>query len=771
MIKYILLAMLSLQTVSLFTQGDHPHLLPQPVRVEWAEGTFDWEANTVFQFHPETEENRSTIRQIRNEYQQGTGGSSHNSFPEAYGTAKTVSFAMDPAGEHPEGYELEIRKDGIFITAATAAGWFYAWQSLKQMFPLTFFAPNQGVEFPFTVPTGHIIDYPRFEYRGMHLDVCRHFFTVEEVKNYIDLLAMHKMNRFHWHLTDDQGWRIEIKKYPRLTETGAWRKETLIGHYNDQPQRFDGQSYGGFYTQEQIREVVEYARHRQVTIIPEIEMPGHALAALAAYPELACTPGPFEVATLWGVFDDVFCPTELTFQFLTDVLTEVAALFPGEYIHIGGDEVPKRRWKESAFCQKRMVEEGLKTEAELQSYFVSRIGQILSGLGKKLIGWDEIMEGGLSPGATVMSWRGIEGGISAARMGHDAIMTPGSHCYFDHYQSDHPAEPVAIGGYTPIEKVYAYEPVPEELNASEAKHILGAQANVWTEYILNYAHVQYMAWPRAAALSEVLWSPAASRDEDRFFSALVKHLHRFDAMGVQYGKQLMDVEIQTSPDASGVLNVTLKHRMGEADIWYTLDGSDPALNGKKYADPVQIVADCLLQAVLCMPDGTFGRVCSQQYSLHKGLGATVEWAFPPDAPYMADGPRSLVNGIFGSDKRYGDGEWLGFSGNDLDAEISWEEPKKISSVSTRFYHGPGQWIHAPVGIELYTEQDDGQWILLRHQDFDPGDQLRVISFSMHFPETEVRNLRLRIKNRGLIPEGFAGAGHGAWLFVDELVFD
>jgi len=366
--------------------------------------------------------------------------------------------------------------------------------------------------------------------------VGRHFMPVEFVKKYIDYIAMNKMNVFHWHLTEDQGWRIEIKKYPKLTEIGSQRKETIIGHAHESKE-YDGKPYGGFYTQDEIKDVVAYAQARYVTVVPEIELPGHALAALASYPELGCTGGPYEVATTWGVFDDVYCAgKEETFKFLEDVISEVMPLFPGEYFHIGGDECPKTQWEKCPYCQARMKKEGLKNEHELQSYFVQRIEKFLNAHGKKMIGWDEILEGGLAPNATVMSWRGEEGGIAAAQAHHDAVMTPGNYCYFDHYQADPKTQPLAIGGFTPLKEVYEYEPIPKELTPEEGKYILGAQGNVWTEYMKTPERVEYMVFPRIAALAEVVWSPKASRNYDDFMNRMQDEVKRYDAYGINYCK-------------------------------------------------------------------------------------------------------------------------------------------------------------------------------------------------------------------------------------------
>ncbi len=460
--------------------------------------------------------------------------------------ATGFNFASDPntarwrvllAPDLPaEGYRLHIATEGLAIEASDPAGVFYAFQTLRQLLPAQVESRALAAGVDWVLPAVAIEDAPRFPYRGMHLDVGRHFFDVEFVKKYIDTMSRLKLNRFHWHLTEDQGWRIEIDAYPNLTETGAWRAETTI-EKNINPYIGDGVPHGGFYTKAEIRDVVAYAAARFVTVIPEIEMPGHATAAIASYPELGCTDVQLEVGRNWGIQDTIFCPQEETFEFLETVLGEVVELFSSEYIHIGGDEVPKRQWAQSPVAQEVMRREGLANEEELQSWFIRRIEAVLRGHGRRLIGWDEILEGGLAPDATVMSWRGVEGGIEAARQGHDVVMTPVEHAYFDFYQGDPETEPLAMSwagfGIT-LEKAYAFEPVPAELTAAEARHILGAQGNVWTEYIGTTDHVEYMAFPRGIALAEVAWSPRDGRDYADFVERLSPLLAHLDALGINY---------------------------------------------------------------------------------------------------------------------------------------------------------------------------------------------------------------------------------------------
>ncbi len=458
-----------------------------------------------------------------------------------------IQLKIDSAIDNTEGYNLSVEYDAIVISGKTTTGIFYGIQSLRQLLPAEIENGDHDIK-ELTIPAVTISDSPRYAYRGMHLDVGRHFFPVASVKKYIDLIAMHKMNTFHWHLTEDQGWRIEIKKYPRLTEVGGFRKGTAIGlaGTKNAPYTYDDVPYGGFYTQEEIKEVVAYAGARHITVIPEIELPGHSLAALTAYPQFGNTNGPYEVAKRWGIFTETYAPTEATFGFLEDVLKEVMALFPSKFIHIGGDEALKKEWEESAYAQEVIKREGLKNEHELQSYFIRRIEKFLNLNGRNIIGWDEILEGGLAPNATVMSWRGVEGGIAAAKQHHTVIMTPGTHCYFDYYQvgkEGQKNEPITGSKrHTTVEKVYSYEPTPSSLTSEEGKYILGAQGNVWTEYMPTWDLVEYNVLPRMTALSEVVWSSKKNRDWEDFNSRLQHIVKRYDALGYNYAKHSIDTE-------------------------------------------------------------------------------------------------------------------------------------------------------------------------------------------------------------------------------------
>ncbi len=521
-------------------QSPEVSVVPKPVAMELKNGAFTINDDISIFY---SEDSLEPIASYLNDLLFVTNWKGYNIYNETRSEAKGIYLQLNDNSEfvHDEAYELRVTGDRIEIEAQAPAGIFYGIQTLRQLLPEQIEHTDPSLvtrDVVWNVPAIEISDYPRFQYRGMHLDVARHFFPVEFVKKYIDLIAMYKYNRFHWHLTEDQGWRIEIKQYPLLTEVAAWRDSTLIGNYGTG--QYDGIRYGGYYTQDEIREIVAYANERFVTVIPEIELPGHSTAAIAAYPELGCFNQEIDVATTWGVFYDIYCPKEETFEFLENVLDEVMELFPSTYIHIGGDEAPKKQWEESEVAQEVIRREGLADEHELQSYFVTRIERYLNSHGRQIIGWDEILEGGLAPRATVMSWRGEQGGIAAAKMNHDVIMTPNDTNYFDHYQAENDTEPIAICCLTTLEDVYAYEPVPAELSEEEAKYVLGAQGNVWTEYMHTGAKVEYMAFPRVIGLSEVLWTPKSDKEWNDFLIRLQPQFSRMDYLNVNAAQHYRD---------------------------------------------------------------------------------------------------------------------------------------------------------------------------------------------------------------------------------------
>jgi len=729
-----------------------PSIIPKPLSQKIGNGSFIFNNDVAIVSEPKLQEvsNYFTLY-LKDNYNFEL--SNNNS-------TKKITFKIDDSINNDEGYELNVSKNNITVKSKHTKGAFYAVQSLLQLLPL----PSSSNTFK--IACVNIKDEPQYKYRGMHLDVGRHFFSVNFIKKYIDLMARLKMNTFHWHLTEDQGWRIEIKKYPKLQEIAAFRNETLIGHYNDQPHQFDGKPYGGFYTQEQIKEVVAYAKTRQVTIIPEIEMPGHSQAAIAAYPELGCSGEQVEVATKWGVFDEVYCPKESTFKFLEDVIDEVVALFPGKYIHIGGDEAPKTNWKNCEYCQKLIKKEGLKDEHGLQSYFIARMEKYINTKGKQIIGWDEILEGGLAPNATVMSWRGTSGAVQAAKEGHDVILTPGSHCYFDHYQSENENEPLAIGGFLPLEKVYHFNPIPEGLTDKEATYVLGAQGNVWTEYMQTEKQVEYMAYPRAVALSEVLWSSPEHKNYSDFINRLEQYQKRLDLLEVNYANHIYSVKGKLT-HLSDRLTFELNTTSSSYPIYYSTDKSFPS---KLYSTPITVDTSMHIKAVVLNSKNTaLGAVFQQKINLHEGVGATIAIDKEPHPAYNAGGKNALINGISGNNKRYGDTEWLGFLGEDIVITIEFEKPKNIKTISTRFYNGKGQWIYAPneIGFSFYLE--DGKTV----NDITILEEKNnlLVNYSYEFKSTAVKKLDIIVKNYGTIPEGKQGAGHKAWTFIDEIIIN
>jgi hexosaminidase len=687
---------------------------------------------------------------------------------------KTINFTLDAQIENDEGYELQIEASSITIKAKTKKGAFYAFQTLRQFFPPSV-ENKMLLNSEISLQNAVVKDAPRFVYRGMHLDVSRHFFSVDFIKKYIDLLSQVKMNTFHWHLTDDQGWRIEIKQYPKLQEVAAFRDETLIGHYNDFPQEFDGKKYGGFYTQEEVKDIVNYAAERYITVIPEIEMPGHAQAAIAAYPELGCTGKNIDVATKWGVFEDIYCPSEETFTFLEHVLDEVIPLFPGRYIHIGGDEAPKTRWKACEHCQELIRKKNLKDEHGLQSYFIAHMEKYINSKGKQIIGWDEILEGGLAPNATVMSWRGVNGAVEAAKSGHNVILTPTSHCYFDYYQSDNADEPLAIGGYLPLEKVYSFNPIPKELSKEEEKYVLGAQGNVWTEYITSPEHAEYMAFPRAIAMAEVTWSNPFKRDY-KDFAYRLSHFHkRLDAQDVNYANHLYEIEGGIAEVISGDLPthndptvLILRTILADKTIRYTTDTTSPTIHSKEYLKYVPIEKSTVFKAAVFDDEKKLGRDFTIIFNKHKAVMQKITLVPEPHKSYTGNGKYSLINGVSGSDTRYGDKEWLGFWGKDVTITIEFDKPTEISTISTRFYNANGQWIYAPKEIGIsYVNEEDGRTLHQINQ--LPQKDSTLIPHTFQLNSITTKHIEIFIPNYGTIPDGRQGAGNKAWTFLDEIV--
>lgn len=683
---------------------------------------------------------------------------------------KGIKLALDENIANPEGYKLIVNGEGIQINGATPAGVFYGIQTLRKSIP----AHAEGSNIEFKEAT--INDYPRFAYRGMMLDVGRHFFPKDSIKVYIDMLALHNVNRFHWHLSEDQGWRIEIKKYPKLTEIGSKRSETVIGHNSG---KYDGQPYEGFYTQDEIRDIIAYAAERHITIVPEIDLPGHLLAALASYPELGCTGGPYEVWRQWGISDDVICAgNEESMKFLEDVLGEIIDLFPSEYIHIGGDECPKVRWKTCPKCQARMKAEGIKgdnqhtAEEYLQSYVINRMEKFVESKGRHIIGWDEILEGGLAPNATVMSWRGMSGGIEAAKQQHNVIMTPNTFVYFDYYQStDTENEPIAIGGYLPLEKVYEFEPtagIPEEGH----KYVIGAQANLWTEYIPTFAQAQYMVLPRINALAETQWSNPAQKDYDKFLPRVEHMTQIYDKLNYNYATHIFDVKAQLKPNAEkGCLTATLK-KLGEGDIYYTTDGTEPTTASAKYEAPVEITDNTDFRAVVIRPNGNKSRIFAEQITFNKATMKPIELKEQPSSGYVFNGAPTLNDGIKGNNN-YKTGRWLGFQGKNIDAVIDLKEPTSFNKVSFTNNVMKGDWIMGASGISVLVSNDGKDFKEVASKEIPmikKSDENGLYQHEITFDAQEARYVEVVIKGSKL-PSWHGGAGNDAFIFVDEICID
>jgi len=754
--KGIFLLMLFINNV--YAQTTLP-LIPQPKEIQIDNGHFLLNNKTFFL----VKDKNSNEVELFNAFLESKYGYALEELTNSKSPINSISiYVENPKDTISEKYELVVAPKQITIKSTGNKGVFYAFQTLIQLLPAEKFKEVQ-------IPCVTIKDEPKFKWRGMHLDVSRHFFSVDFVKKYIDYLAMYKMNTFHWHLTDDQGWRIEILNYPLLTQLGSIRYKSMIGHFSEH--RFDDKIYKGFYTQDEIRDVVAYAQKRHVTIIPEIEMPGHSMAALAAYPQYSCTGARVKVATQWGSFDDVLCPTkEETFQFVQEILDEVMVLFPSKYIHIGGDECSKVRWKVCPSCQAYMKQEGMQDETELQSYFIRRIEQFLNYYGKKLIGWDEILEGGLAPNATVMSWRGTEGGIAAAKDNHDVVMSPGSHCYFDHYQGDPKNEPLAIGGYTTVEKVYSFNPIPTELTPEEGKHILGAQGNVWTEYINTPEEVEYMAMPRMAALAEVVWGTSKADGYPNFQTRLIKHFDLLDQMNVNYSKSIFQITTSVGPAKNGNgIELNLKSANGTKGIHYTTNGDLPFETSAAYVNPISITESSTLKAGY-FEDGLLkSAITEQAFFITKSTGKTITLVTEPHQSYAIGGKFTLVDGVRGDMQKYSR-DWLGFLGNDFNATIDLGTQKTISKVTIDVLYSDGSWIHYPKSIEVLVSNDGTNFKSVKLvSNAEIVTKKGIVDMS--FPTENAKFVKVIAQKIEKIPDGLPGAGSNAWLFVDEIMVE
>ena len=692
------------------------------------------------------------------------------SVKEGEGAKGDVVLALGLANENPEAYQLKVNGDQIVISGPSEAGVFYGIQTLRKSVGVSM---GSAVE----VPAIEVVDKPRFSYRGMMLDVGRHFFSMDEIKTYIDMLALHNVNRFHWHLTEDQGWRIEIKKYPKLTEIGSKRKETVIGHNSG---KYDGKPYGGFYTQEQAKEIVAYAADRYITVVPEIDLPGHMQAALSAYPQLGCTGGPYEVWTKWGVSDNVLCAgNDEAIQFVRDVLDEITEIFPSEYIHVGGDECPKSQWAKCKKCQARIKALGLKSdkkhtkEERLQSYVIHAAEEFLNSKGRQMIGWDETLEGGLAPNATVMSWRGEGGGIQAARLNHDVVMTPNTYVYFDYYQAiDKDAEPLAIGGYLPMERVYSYNPMPRALNKEEQKHIIGVQANVWTEYMPTFSQVQYMVLPRIAALCETQWSTQDKKNYEDFLKRVPRLIDIYKLHGWNYATHIYDVMLNLTPNAeTGTLDADAR-TIDNAQIYYTLDGSEPTTQSQKYTGTIKINKPVVLRTIAIRPEGAT-RITYDKIDFSKSSMKPITMLQPINNQYKFTGETVLIDGLKGN-HNYKTGRWIAFYKNDMEAVIDLKAETEISSMSLNTCVEKGDWVFDARGITVAVSNDNKEFKVVASEEYPAMTEKnpnQIYTHTLKFDPVKTRYVKVIALSEHSIPAWHGGKGNPGFLFVDEISID
>lgn len=682
-----------------------------------------------------------------------------------------IKLTIDYASDNPEAYIINVNSSLITINGSTEAGTFYGIQTIRKSIPVN---ADTEIEFPST----EITDYPFYAHRGASLDVSRHFFPIDFVKKYIDILAMFNINVFHWHLTDDQGWRIEIKKYPKLTEVGSKREHTIIGRHTGE---FDNKPVSGFYTQEEIKDIVKYAEERFITIIPEIDIPGHTLAALASYPYLGCTGGPYQVGAEWGIYEDVLCAgNEEVFTFLDDVMTEVLPLFPARYIHIGGDECLKNRWMACPKCQARMRHLGLKDSPEhplgeqLQSYFISRVEKMINDKGKSIIGWDEILEGGIAPNATIMSWRGTEGGVYAANKGHDVIMTPEQYVYLDYYQSpDVDNEPFTFGWLTELKKTYSFNPMPAGLDENSLKHILGAQVNIWTEYMPSGQNVEYMLLPRMCALAETVWTNPERKDYNEFVSRLYRLSKHFDKLEYENCKQAYEIQDSIVVDTvKNEINLYMS-TFDNSPIYYTLGDKEPTAESALYTynSPITIKSNIIFKAVTYR-ENVRGKVYTKDFIVHKAFAKPITLKYEPDKRYMFDGATTLVNGQLGSNASYRTGMWLGFPGTDFEAHIDMKELTDISSLDLNSYVNTRGGLFAPKSLALLISADGNTYKEVFKETYEERTEHIspvVITLSANLNEAvKARYIKVIAESVKVLPEWHEKKGDKAYLMLDEV---
>jgi hexosaminidase len=748
----------------IYTEKDI-QIIPKPTQLLITKGIFEFSKSTKFIAVSEFQKEISNV--LINKFEKAAGF--RPEFSTAIPPSNYVQFKVDETLEK-EAYILDVSTKNITITAKGKAGFIYGLESIRQLLPVVIESKNVLPNQKWQIPNLVINDKPRFQWRGLMLDLSRHFFDKNYVIETIDRLAMHKMNVLHLHLVDDQGWRIEIKKYPKLTEVGAWRvdQENLAWNARLTVNPDEKGTYGGFLTQEELKEIVKYAAAKNIEIIPEIEMPAHVSSAIASYPELACFDQRIGVPSggLWPITDIYCAGKETTFEFLQNVIDEVITIFPSKYIHIGGDEATKTNWEKCPNCQKRMKDNGLKNTHELQSYFVKRMEKYINSKGKKIIGWDEILEGGLAPDATVMSWRGTQGGIDATKQGHDVIMTPESHCYFNFYQGPQNEEPIAFDGYTPLSKVYEFDPVVPTMTPQEASHVLGGQANLWAEYLPGPKDSEYMIFPRLAALSEVLWSPKENRNWNDFTSRLTYLLQRYNYLGINYAKSAFLVTASSNADlVQKQINVTLKNEFPNPDIRYVLGNKNIDHNAVKYTNPIPFKETTILKASLFQNDKPVGKTFTDTIVFHKAVAHKVIYLTPYNQNYKGDGPFQMVNTIRGS-KNFHDGQWQAWLVNDMELVIDLEKQESIEQVTVGTLESQGSGVNFPIQIKMLLSTDGITYkeVGKISRPFAVNANSELKDFKINFQKQGARYVKVIAGNLKKSPKG-----ESSWLFVDEIL--
>ncbi|MEP4780407.1 MAG: family 20 glycosylhydrolase [Algibacter sp.] len=745
-------------------------IIPLPIELTTNPGHFLINSRTIVSV--ENEEQLTIARHFFKKFEKASGWIPEIGIDK---TKSTIIFSTDNSLKE-EAYQLIVTKDNIHVKSGSGAGFFYAMQSLEQLLPASFYSEKKQPKTNWGIPVVTIKDEPAFKWRGYMLDVSRHFFDKEHVKDVLDFMAEVKLNRFHWHLSDDNGWRIEIKKYPKLTQVGAWRmdynaKDENTSNWWGRPKQKEGEkaTYGGFYTQEDIKEIVAYAKERYIEIIPEIDMPGHSLAAIASYPEISCSKGPFYVGTGGVVRNNTYCPgKEETFEFVENVLGEVMDLFPFEYMHIGGDECNKEAWEVDPDCQKRMKEENLVDAHELQSYFVKRVEKIINARHKNMIGWDEILDGGLAPNATVMSWRGERGGIAAARQGHDVIMTPSRYCYLDLKQGDDDIEPNLGYAYSFLKDTYNYKIISDSLTTEQGKHVLGVQGNLWTESITNWNQLTYMTFPRLYAVAENGWTNPKSKDWNSFTTRLINQFKRLDEKEERYATSAYNVRIDHEGHKEGTISIFLKTEVDNLDIYYTLDGSAPTLKSIKYERPFILDKTATLKTTSFIKEDQIGNVSEKQFPIHKGVGAKVLYHSPniQDQNNLS----GLVDLNYGKLNR-GDKNWNIFNG-DLEVDVIFPEFKEVQSIEITSLRFTIAGIYVPENYEIYGSEDGAVFSKLAeiHLKGESHVQGRnKIKTTITFDKTRVKSIKIKAKRINPIPLNHHKAGNASKILIDEFV--